>query len=200
MLDTSLTDVNIASPVMADAKEDTVLPVPAVTALKDAETAQAEPAQGQMQRSMSQDIQEESEDLKEAAAQTLNVILDVGLDGVVRWASASWEDVVGTSAESVRGKPIADILVDNKSAFANAVESMKKDDSRSRRVRFSVQMGPLSKLAEDPVDAAIHAEEEGFRPEEIAEEANLLALEGQGIMVYDRSSGGESHVSDPAVP
>jgi serine/threonine-protein kinase RIM15 len=62
-------------------------------------------------------------------------------------------------------------------------------------IRFSVEMGPLSKLLSDPVEAAVHAEEEGFRAEETAEQANTLVLEGQGIMVYDRETGGESHVS-----
>ncbi|KAI9825300.1 MAG: rim15, signal transduction response regulator [Thelocarpon impressellum] len=173
---------------MAEAPDPSAfLAPPAVTALKE------QGPRGQMERSMSQDIQDESEDLKEAAAQTLNVILDVGLDGLVRWVSPSWRDVVGTAAESVQGRPIAATLRDDDGAFARAVESMKKDDSRSQLVRFSVQMGPASRLAPDAVDAAVRAEEDGFRPEELAEEAGTLTLEGQGIMVYDRASGGESH-------
>lgn len=177
----------------------TVPPVPAaVAALKQDGDRDGSPNRGKMERTMSQGIREEREDLKEAAEQNLNVILDVGLDGIVRWVSSSWLDVVGTSPDSIEGKPIADALLEDKNAFVEAVESMKKDKSRSQRVRFSVQMGPSSKLAPDPTGAAVNAEEEGFRPEETMEQVNTMNLEGQGIMVYDRTTSEESHVSSHA--
>jgi serine/threonine-protein kinase RIM15 len=152
---------------------------------------------GPMQRSLSADIREEREDLREAAEQTLNVIMDLSLDGNIRWVSPSWTDVIGTSPESVQGKPIANLLLDdNKDMFIEVVESMKKDDSRSQIRRFHVQLGPASKLApsfaakpeEDTLDA-VHQESQDDTP--------TLDLEAQGIMVYDRSSGGESHVCLP---
>ena len=88
---------------------------------------------GPMERSLSQDIREEREDLREAAEQTLNVIMDLSLDGTIRWVSPSWTDVIGTTPESVQGKPIKGLVVgDNKEVFAEVVESMKKDDTRSR--------------------------------------------------------------------
>jgi serine/threonine-protein kinase RIM15 len=148
-------------------------------------------AGGQMERSLSQDIREEREDLREAAEQTLNVIMDLGLNGNIRWVSPSWTDVIGTSFESVQGKPIKDLLVsENKEIFSDIVESMKKDDSRSQIVRFVVQLGPASKLA--PVDILMAEDNE----EAMAAQAEpaTIELEGQGIMVYDRTSGGESHV------
>jgi serine/threonine-protein kinase RIM15 len=61
-------------------------------------------AGGQMERSLSADIREEREDLREAAEQTLNVIMDLSLDGRIRWVSPSWTDVIGTTLESVKGK------------------------------------------------------------------------------------------------
>jgi serine/threonine-protein kinase RIM15 len=149
---------------------------------------------GPMERSLSADIREEREDLREAAEQTLNVIMDLSLDGNIRWVSPSWADVIGTSPESVQGKPIGDLLLDdNKDMFTEVVESMKKDDSRSQILRFYVQLGPSSKLApsfaakpeEETLDA-VHRESQDDTP--------TLDLEAQGIMVYDRSSGGESHV------
>ncbi|MCJ1474331.1 rim15, signal transduction response regulator [Lambiella insularis] len=154
-------------------------------------------ARVQMERTVSQDIREERADLKEAAEQSLNVILDLGLDGNVRWVSPSWKDVVGTTADAVQGKPIADIIVDGSQAslFADIVESMKKDDSRSHIIRFKVRLGPLSVLKQHPTDSAVQGEEEGFRQDELEEVelGRIITLEGQGIMVYDRSSGGESH-------
>ena len=156
-------------------------------------------ARTQMERTVSQDIREERADLKEAAEQSLNVILDLSLDGIVRWVSPSWQDVVGTTTDSIRGKPIADLIVDGShiTQFHEAVESMKKDDSRSHIIRFKVRLGPLSVLAQSPTDLAVQGEDEGFRQDESEElqEERTINLEGQGIMVYDRSSGGESHVS-----
>lgn len=142
-------------------------------------------------------IRDEREDLKQAAEQSLNVILDLGLDGVIRWVSPSWKDVVGTSAEEIKGKHLADLLLSDKNAFANAVESMKMDDSRSQIVRFKVRVGELSPLGgtkpcvgpgQSPNPEPESEENQAVKEEE------TINLEGQGIMVYDRSSAGESHV------
>jgi serine/threonine-protein kinase RIM15 len=163
-------------------------PVPAVSQLR------AE-AGSQMERSLSADIREEREDLREAAEQTLNVIMDLSLEGVINWVSPSWTDVIGTTLESVQGKAIKDLLVsDNKEVFSEIVESMKKDDSRSQIIRFSVQLGPASKLAPPigiPVELRVETQE-GTEPQD---DPDTIDLEGQGIMVYDRSSGLSSHVS-----
>jgi serine/threonine-protein kinase RIM15 len=151
-------------------------------------------AGGPMERSLSADMREEREDLREAAEQTLNVIMDLSLDGTIRWVSPSWTNVIGTTLASVQGKPIKELLVsDNKEVFAEIVESMKKDDSRSQIVRFSVQLGPASKLApfEIPDQLAVVEDEDVTMA---MDQPPTIDLEGQGIMVYDRSSGGESHV------
>lgn len=147
----------------------------------------------QMERTTSSDIRKERDDLKVAAEQSLNVILDLGLDGRIRWVSPSWKDVIGTPAAAVKGTLIADILVSDKNSFANAVETMKKDDSRSQIVRFRVLMGPESVLRLIPV-ASGKGDDGQEGPAEIVEEEQTLNLEGQGIMVYDWASGGESHV------
>ncbi|KAL6720778.1 rim15, signal transduction response regulator [Lecanora helva] len=141
-------------------------------------------------------MRSERDDLKEAAEQSLNVILDLALNGTVRWVSSSWADVVGTSAESVKDKPIADFLLSNKDGFANAIESMKKDDSTSRIIRFQVKLGELSVLKQSPVATRNQEQsQEGVDGEDnaAAEEDRVLNLEGQGIIVYDRSSGEDSH-------
>jgi serine/threonine-protein kinase RIM15 len=62
---------------------------------------------------------------------------------------------------------------------------MKRDDSKSHRVRFAVELGPLSKLRN--LEAGDTVENE--------QPSQLVDLEAQGIMVYDSVSGGESHVS-----
>lgn len=162
-----------------------------------------ESGRGRMERTASMDMREEREDLKEAAEQSMNVILDLSLDGTVRWVSPSWRDVIGTPVESVQGKPIGKtIILDDgyPNGFSDAIELMKKDDSRSQIVRFKVRLGPSSLLRQDSAEAALHGEEESLRLEEFEQEEvkdELLSLEGQGIMVHDRSSSGESHVSLP---
>lgn len=162
---------------------------PSVDRLREANLA----GRIQMERTTSSDIREERDDLKAAAEQSLNVILDLGLDGRIRWVSPSWKDVIGTPIASVKSTPIADILVSDKDSFANAVESMKKDDSRSQIVRFQVLMGPESVLRPSPV-ASDEGDDAQPCPVEVAEDEQVLNLEGQGIMVYDWASGGESHV------
>lgn len=158
-----------------------------------------------MQRSLSQDIRDEREDLREAAEQTLNAIMDLNLDGTIKWVSPSWADVVGTDIASAEGVPIADLIVSEpRTIFTDVIESMKKDDSKSHRLRFAVQLGPLSKLRTAPMteasgtenipDAGTLAED----PESVTSPASageIVDLEAQGIMVYDTASGGESHVS-----
>ncbi|KAI1213867.1 uncharacterized protein F4807DRAFT_203170 [Annulohypoxylon truncatum] len=138
-----------------------------------------------MERSLSADIREEREELREAAEQTLNVIVDLNLDGTIRWVSPSWADVVGTQPNSVEGTPIGDLIIsEDKSAFTEAVASMREDDSRSKYIRFAVALGPLSKLY--PV-------EECKEPEDNGNGLTTVELEAQGIMVYDRTTGNESH-------
>lgn len=150
-------------------------------------------AGGQMERSLSADIREEREDLREAAEQTLNVIMDLGLDGVIRWVSPSWTDVIGTKPEVVHGKPIKELLIsEDKNIFTTITQSMQKDDSRSQIIRFAVHLGTLSKLL--PIDIQDQLEETAEGQDVKSPETPTIELEGQGIMVYDRSSGGESHV------
>lgn len=167
---------------------------------------------GLMERSLTQDIREEREDLKEAAEQTLNVIVDLNLDGTIRWVSPSWVDVIGTQVEDLQGKPISDVVVSEPTTiFTDVVESMMGDDSRSQFVRFSVRLGSLSKLLEPEqapqedldtpqgenatADASSQSGLEVGPNVDVQTEAEteVVHLEAQGIMVHD--SGGESHVS-----
>lgn len=176
-----------------DQNQATLAP-PAVTALK-VEAAATQPSNRvSMERSVSMDIREERADLKEAAEHSQNVIMDLELDGRIRWASPSWKEVIGTDPESVQGTRISELLIDNQTAFDDAVESMKKDDSRSQIIRFHVAMGPHSVLkVGSPTSASEDGQDLPRTP--VEEDQRALSLEAQGIMVYDRTSGGESHVS-----
>jgi len=160
-----------------------MLAPPAVTSLRA--------GAGVMERSLSEDIREEREELREAAEQTLNIIMDLNLDGTIRWVSPSWVDVIGTQPDSVAGARIADLIVsDNTTVFSDIVESMKKDDSRSQIIRFAVKLGPLSGLL--PLEIV--------KEPEVPAPSAFIDLEAQGIMVYDGASGGESHVQFSPTP
>ena len=177
---------------MSEQKENFLAP-PVLAAIKNEEIA----ARVKMERTASQEIRDERADLKEAAEQSSNVILDLGLDGTVRWVSPSWRDVIGTPVDVIQGKPIATILEDQESnPFMTAVDTMRGDDSRSQIIRFRTRLGPESIFYDDsPTDEALP---EDVNSEEVAkdeEAVKIATLEGQGIMVYDRGTGGESHVS-----
>lgn len=146
-----------------------------------------------MQRTTSEHIREERQDLKLAADKSLNVILDLGTDGAIRWVSPSWEEVVGTTVSSVQGKQIAELLIDddNKTVFSTAISDMRQDDSKSKFIHFSIPAGPKSRLR--PRQPRLEGEESGTESQE--ETPHVLELEGQGILVYDRATGQESHVS-----
>ena len=163
---------------------------PKVTALRQEHAA----PRMSIERSTTYTMKAERDDLKEAAEQSLNVILDLALDGTIRWVSSSWTDVVGTPVESVKDKSIADVVVSNKGVFADAIESMKKDDSKSRIIRFQVRVGDLSVLKHGANTEGQSEEELVTEDREAGGEEQVLSLEGQGIMVYDRSSDDDTHV------
>ncbi|KAJ5085127.1 hypothetical protein N7532_009898 [Penicillium argentinense] len=171
---------------------------PAVTALRQ----EARNIKPKMTRSMSDDMREEREDLKEAAEQTLNIIVDLDLDGRIKWVSPSWKQVVGSPPESVEGLMISDILLGNKDVFRDAIDAMKEDDSRSRFIRFSVEMGPDSVLKYAPesrpaeTNDGVEKEKRSDNPEEPSQGEgvhNVLTMEGQGIMVYERTDDQAGH-------
>ena len=179
---------------MVEQARSATLALPVVTALKE-EAAATLQQRVHMERTVSQDIREEREDLKEAAEHSLNVIMDLDLDGKIRYVSPSWKDVIGTTPEEVVGQPVADLLIGNNTQFADTVESIRKDDSRSHITRFTVQMGPLSVFRRKRSKRAeIEAESEASPISPTDGDEQLLNLEGQGIMVYDRTTGVESHV------
>ena len=192
---------------MADSEATQDMPAPpAVIKLKTEATRSGESSRVGMERTVSMDIRDEREDLKRAAEQSLNVIMDLGLDGKILWVSPSWQDIIGTPADSVVGVPIADLIVDNKTAFSDTVESMKQDDSRSQIIRFSLNFGLASALrpttTEDSAPGTpTPSENEQEDNQEENTESNsghaepVIGLEAQGIIVYNRTSGESTHVS-----
>ena len=179
---------------MAANAQQQPLKAPAVTALKQ-EALGSDMHRNRMERSLSEDFRMERDDLKEAAAHSQNVILDLGLDGKVRFVSPSWQDLIGTTPSDVQGKAIADLLPENKNVFQEGVEALQKDDSKSQIIRFSLPLGPHSflrrKLERTKSDLADMDEQQ---TESSGEDEPSISLEAQGIMIYN-SDGSASHVS-----
>ncbi|GAB7342401.1 hypothetical protein MBLNU457_g0615t1 [Dothideomycetes sp. NU457] len=173
-----------------ESRPQTLVP-PAVTALKE---SHADPSsiRGQMERSISQDIREEREDLKRAAEQSVNAIMDLNLDGTVRWISPSWQQITGVTPDSVIGKPVCDIILDNKKIFVDAVDSMRKDDTKSRIIRFTVKYTPPKLDTPNSPSRDVSTDEEDESQDQV-DQSHDVGLEAQGIMVYDRNTGEESH-------
>jgi serine/threonine-protein kinase RIM15 len=48
-----------------------------------------------MERTPSSAIRQEKDDLKEAAEHSFNVIVDLSLEGNIRWVSPSWQEIIG---------------------------------------------------------------------------------------------------------
>jgi serine/threonine-protein kinase RIM15 len=189
---------------MADDRRPATLMPPAVAALKH-EAAGPNGHRLAMERSVSQDMREEREDLKEAAEHSLNIIMDLDLESKIRYVSPSWKDVIGSMPDQVVGKSVLDIIYDGADGFAETIESVRKYDSRSHIARFSVRLGPLSVLRKRRSKPAAEEVPENAQlsPTEVdADEEQILNLEAQGIMVYDRTTGEESHVrfSLPPMP
>ena len=175
---------------MADNEVVPALP-PSTATVPRNEPDRDAPSRGRMERTVSQDIREEREDLREAAEHSQNVILDLNLDGTVRLVSPSWQDVIGTPISEVQGKPIADLFTENKTVFADAIASIRKDDSRSQIIRFSMPIGPLAASRRRAERHKSPLTDDQDTTEQVVEER---VYEAQGIMIYNRTSGGESHV------
>jgi serine/threonine-protein kinase RIM15 len=170
------------------------LKAPAVTALKQ-EALGSDMHRTKMERSLSEDFRMERDELKEAAEHSQNVILDLGLDGIVRFVSPSWQDLIGTTPESVQGKAIADLLVEDKTVFQDGVDALQRDDSKSQIIRFSLPMGPHSSLRKRIHRSKSDLTDAGEQVEAVTENEPTISLEAQGIMINNAASGGESHVS-----
>lgn len=181
---------------MADDKKPATLLPPAVAALKQ-EAAVSNNNRQAMERSVSQDMREEREDLKEAAEHSLNIIMDLDLENKIRYVTPQWKDVIGSAPEEVVGRSVMDIVYGGADGFEETIESVKKYDSRSHIVRFSVRMGPhsvLRKRRSRPTAEDIPEQAPQSPTTVDHEEEQVLNLEAQGIMIYDRTTGAESHV------
>lgn len=84
-------------------------------------------------------LMEEQIDLRLASGDNPTVVMELDLDGNVRYLSQNWEVIVGTSIKKIIGKPISNIVIgngpDDLNVFVVAMNQMVKDDI-SYKVKF----------------------------------------------------------------
>lgn len=85
------------------------------------------------------DLIQEQIDLSLASSNNPTTVLELDLDGNIKYLSRNWEIIVGTKVKKLLGKPISDFIIGNSEndmkVFNNAIEQMIKDDD-SYKVRF----------------------------------------------------------------
>lgn len=107
---------------------------------KDLNTDNAEP----LQNDESSDLDLLQEDLQNASKQSENVVLELALDGTVRYLSYSWQDITGYPASDLINTNISQIIIgetNDREVFVKAAEAMSSDES-SYRVRFLTSRRP----------------------------------------------------------
>ncbi len=88
---------------------------------------------------------ESSQESIQRAEDTLNVVLELDLNCVVKYISKSWEKVAGTSIRKILKKPISQVVLgteEDKNVFKRATQIMLQDDT-SYTVRFLVHTGDI---------------------------------------------------------
>lgn len=85
------------------------------------------------------EILQERIDLRLASSQNPSAVMELDLDGNIRYLSKNWESIVGTNIKKLLYKPISNIIIGNNEddlkVFNNAIEQMVKNDA-TYKVKF----------------------------------------------------------------
>ena len=84
------------------------------------------------------EIIQEQIDLRLASSDNPTAVMELDLDGNIRYLSQNWETIVGTKIKKIVNKPISNIIVgndDDSKVFNNSIELMIRDDG-SYKVKF----------------------------------------------------------------
>ncbi|PVH18137.1 uncharacterized protein CXQ87_001054 [Candidozyma duobushaemuli] len=109
------------------------------------------------------DVLKEQIDLR-LASNNPAVVMELDLDGNIRYISKNWELVVGTQVKKLVNKPISNILIGSSSqdlqVFNNAVDQMIQDNA-SYKVKFltatnDVEQKDINDVEEEDLGKAVH--------------------------------------------
>ncbi|SCV02211.1 LAMI_0G16908g1_1 [Lachancea mirantina] len=147
--------------------------------------------------------------LKVATDKSLSILLELDMNGKVKYLSSIWEKVVGTKRDLLVGQSISDFIMGNendKSVFYRAVDLMVRQDC-SYRVRFMAETGPLREAKRE---ADIDSNKDNFDDNgndndnsdgetgsdggvKLSRQRNskfcegVIELEGQGTVIYNKN-------------
>lgn len=166
-------------------------------------------------------LMEEQIDLRLASGDNPTAVMELDLDGNVRYLSQNWEVIVGTSIKKIIGKPISNIVIGNGpedlNVFVVAMNQMIKDDI-SYKVKFVTATNNIkidkslttdqdadtsSDLTDDgnneisatdefsPLDEDIETSSE--TSSKVSNNGEIIELEAQGILIHDSKSKLPTH-------
>lgn len=127
-------------------------------------------------------------------------VLELFLDGTVKYVSKNWESVVGTQTRKIVGRPVSDIVVGSTPAdlhvFSDAVAQMLADDA-SYKVKFVTATNDVErKNSVADQNLSLHSNEDA-RLEDSSLPVDLLHLENTGDDDFsDAGSDSSSGVSN----
>ena len=158
---------------------------------------------------------EEKINLRLASKNSMTVVMELDMDGNVRYLSRSWESLVGSAVKKIVGRPVSDLIVGNNpedfKVFHNAMDQMVRDDL-TYKVKFMARlyegrrrMGDYilddasNLLVTSPagsVDNSFLDSEEEYKDasssnfSEVSdngykEENDIIELDAQGILIHD---------------
>lgn len=84
------------------------------------------------------EIIQEQIDLRLASSDNPTAVMELDLDGNIRYLSQNWETIVGTKIKKIVNKPISNIIIgndDDSKVFNSSIELMIRDDG-SYKVKF----------------------------------------------------------------
>lgn len=141
--------------------------------------------------------------LKIASDQSTTILLELDMNGRVRYLSKIWEKIVGTKCRSIIERPIFDVILgtdQDKSVFQRALDMMIRDDN-SYRVRFIVETNDItSDISSEEDERAVNSQDssspgsvETKHCGPLSTNGEVIELEAQGILLHDNFTNLPSH-------
>ncbi|KAG5519964.1 hypothetical protein PMAC_000241 [Pneumocystis sp. 'macacae'] len=131
--------------------------------------------------------------------QRINILIELSLDGKLKWLSPSWKDIVGIDSKQALGRPISDFLVGDDNVFSRAINVLLEDDSHIFRIYFNVvtNLSPIDEIERDISFISNNEETASFKNKnEVSSRKKLtgvLEMEGHGILIRDRFTSNAIH-------
>lgn len=137
--------------------------------------------------------------LQKASNSDTTILIELDLEGNIKYISEVWEKIIGTNSVEMVGRPISEFVIGSdfdKSVFERTTKLMLEDDS-SYRIKFTLEQFTVDKnLVSEKVENILSAQcvqfEEEENPVEIDvtttssfKNRNFIELEAQGIVITD---------------